>query len=165
MGWEHRIVAQVPNDPGTYVLLLESGNCLEVKVGKLGVVRMHPGYYLYVGSALGPGGLRARLARHAREKKSHHWHIDYLVPHTHILEIWYTDDARKIEHQVVGLISSVLKVDLPLVGFGSSDCGCESHLFYMSCHPSPDGLRRAIGRVGGENITWTRIRDPQESDL
>ncbi len=159
MGWEHRIAARVPAKSGTYVLILESMNRQEVKVGKLGVMRMRPGFYFYVGSALGPGGLKARLAHHARKSKSRHWHIDYVTAHTHWEEIWFTVCARKIEHQVVGLISSQLEVDLPLVGFGASDCECESHFFYASCKPSPDGIKKAIGTVGGERLIWTRIWD------
>ena len=37
----------------------------EVPIGKLGVLHMLPGIYVYVGSALGPGGLAARIERHA----------------------------------------------------------------------------------------------------
>jgi len=37
------------------------------------------GVYLYVGSARGFGGLKARVARHLRAVKKVHWHVDYLL--------------------------------------------------------------------------------------
>jgi Uri superfamily endonuclease len=36
-----------------------------------------PGY-LYVGSAFGRGGLRARVGHHARRAVRFHWHVDYI---------------------------------------------------------------------------------------
>jgi Uri superfamily endonuclease len=135
----------------------------EVKIGKEGMMHLRPGFYLYVGSALGPGGLKARLARHARDDKSYHWHIDYLAPHTHMVQIWYTVYARKIEHQVVDLIFSHLEVDIPLIGFGSSDCGCDAHLFYAPRRPSSKRVRQVIGRMGCETFNWKCVSDPQDA--
>ena len=40
------------------------------------------GKWYYVGSALEPGGLRVRIAHHARIAARPHWHIDYLRRHT-----------------------------------------------------------------------------------
>lgn len=154
---ENRIKAQVPRKPGTYLLLFESGKHDEVKIGKAGVLQVRPGFYLYVGSAFSPGGLRARLARHTREDKRNHWHIDYLSRHLQLVEIWFTDTPRQIEHQVAGFISSHLEVGLPLIGFGSSDCECDTHLFYTHRRPSVGQLRDTIGILGGERIPWERI--------
>ncbi len=154
---ENQIAAQVPKKPGTYLLLFESGKRGEVKVGKVGVLQVRFGFYLYVGSAFGPGGLRARLERHTREDKVNHWHIDYLSRHLQLVEIWFTDAPRKIEHQVAGFVSSHLEVGLPLVGFGSSDCECDAHLFYANMRPTVERLRDAIGILGGERIPWVRI--------
>ena len=65
-------------EPGTYILVLRSTEHCSVKVGRLGVLRLEPGYYAYAGSALGPGGVGARLGRHLRGPRRAHWHIDYL---------------------------------------------------------------------------------------
>src|ERR1017187_2023294 len=46
--------------PGTYVLVLRCSSNRTIRVGCLGSIRLRPGYYLYVGSGFGPGGLRAR---------------------------------------------------------------------------------------------------------
>ena len=48
---------------GIYALVLHLEHREEITVGKLGTVTFPAGYYLYVGSALGPGGLEARLAQ------------------------------------------------------------------------------------------------------
>jgi len=44
--------------PGTYALLLSSATDSSIRVGRLGDLRLRPRYYVYVGSALGPGGVR-----------------------------------------------------------------------------------------------------------
>ena len=50
-------------DPGTYVLVLRSDKNQTVQVGRWGLLNIHPGYYLYVGSAFGAGGVRAQAMR------------------------------------------------------------------------------------------------------
>jgi len=57
-------------EPGTYALLLKLDKQERITVGRLGTFDFPAGYYLYVGSALGPGGLQARLARHRRDNES-----------------------------------------------------------------------------------------------
>ena len=74
---------------GTYALVLASTKAAPVRVGKLGSLQLQPGFYVYVGSAHGPGGLRARLAHHLEPTARPHWHIDYLRAHTNPEEVWY----------------------------------------------------------------------------
>ena len=62
---------------GSYILLLDLDNNLEIPVGKLGNISFQKGHYVYVGSAL--NGLDARIKRHLRKHKKIHWHIDYLL--------------------------------------------------------------------------------------
>ena len=64
--------------PGTYVLILQSLRTGKAQIGRWREIALYPGFYLYVGSAFGPGGVRARVSRHYRKTKQHHWHIDYL---------------------------------------------------------------------------------------
>src|SRR5208337_3227365 len=68
--------------PGTYALLLSTASDAEIRVGRLGDMRLQSGFYVYVGSALGPGGVRARVNHHMRASPRHHWHIDYVRPQT-----------------------------------------------------------------------------------
>ena len=69
---------RLPPRPGTYVLVLRVSKRLEILVGKLGKLVVQPGFYLYTGSAMGPGGLAARVGRHCRHEKRLRWHVDYL---------------------------------------------------------------------------------------
>lgn len=46
-------------EPGTYALVLASSKASSVRIGGLSILRLQPGFYVYVGSALGPGGLCA----------------------------------------------------------------------------------------------------------
>ena len=68
----------LPSLLGTYALVLRVSGCPEIAVGKLGVLAAQPGFYVYVGSALGPGGLAARVGTHYRHAKRLRWHVDYL---------------------------------------------------------------------------------------
>jgi Uri superfamily endonuclease len=45
-------------------------------------MRLRHGYYLYLGSALGLGGLRTRIADRQKPSLRPHWHFDYLRAHT-----------------------------------------------------------------------------------
>ena len=51
------------------MLVLQSMHEQSILVGRLGTLDVHPGTYVYVGSAFGPGGLRARTNRHASANK------------------------------------------------------------------------------------------------
>jgi Uri superfamily endonuclease len=55
------------------------------------------GRFLYCGSANGPGGLSARLARHMRHGKSVHWHIDQLTERGIITGSWIVPNGRQCE--------------------------------------------------------------------
>ena len=72
------LIQSIPAEPGSYLLWLGLPGELELSVGQLGAFRFPAGDYLYLGSAHGPGGLRARLGRHLRGDGKTHWHIDYL---------------------------------------------------------------------------------------
>jgi Uri superfamily endonuclease len=66
------------------VLVLRLDTPQTIAIGRLGSIDFPVGWYLYVGSAHGPGGLHARLARHRRRlggTKRAHWHVDYLREH------------------------------------------------------------------------------------
>jgi Uri superfamily endonuclease len=63
---------------GTYALILRSHSKATTQVGRWGRINLETGYYIYIGSAFGPGGVRARVSRHFRKEKRKHWHIDYL---------------------------------------------------------------------------------------
>jgi hypothetical protein len=45
---------------GTYALVLSLDSATTLRVGRRGAYRIEPGFYVYVGTAFGPGGVKAR---------------------------------------------------------------------------------------------------------
>ncbi|MEK7755214.1 MAG: GIY-YIG nuclease family protein [Acidobacteriota bacterium] len=81
-------------DPGAYALMLRCRKEARVRVGGLGWMHLRRGFYVYLGSALGPGGVRARVARHLRPPARPHWHIDYLRANAAVEGVWCCYDCR-----------------------------------------------------------------------
>ncbi len=98
-------------------------------------MRLQPGFYVYVGSALGAGGLRARIMHHLRRAKAPRWHIDYLRMHVPVDQIWCTCLQLRLEHQWAQAFETLPGGSVPLPGFGASDCDCRSHLFFYRRRP------------------------------
>lgn len=99
-------------------------------------VPLRKGYYIYIGSAFGPGGFTARLNRHLRAEKKMHWHIDYLLAAARVHKIYTIAAHRDLEHALAGAFARSAAYSIPLPRFGSSDCGCPAHVFYSSRKPS-----------------------------
>ena len=91
-----------------------------------------PGIYLYIGSAFGSGGLRARIAHHRKIATRPHWHIDYLRPKTSLKSAWYSCDADKREHLWAEVAGEMDGATVLLGRFGARDCSCATHLFYFA---------------------------------
>jgi Uri superfamily endonuclease len=127
---------------GTYALILSCSRDELVQIGKLGLLQLRRGFYIYVGSALGSGGVRARVAHHREVSQRPHWHIDYLRPHTSLDRIWYSHDRARCEHQWARLIHALRGASVPVAGFGSSDCKCKAHLFFFTKRPSFRAFRQ-----------------------
>ena len=121
---------------GTYALILVSSSERLIEIGKLGQLLLQPGYYVYVGSAFGPGGLKARIGHHSGISQRPHWHIDYLRSALLLDEVWYTYDSEQHEHQWADILKCLKGATLPIAGFGASDCSCKSHLSLFSAKPS-----------------------------
>lgn len=115
--------------PGSYALVLESPSRATTRVGRWGRLELGVGYYVYVGSAFGPGGVRARVSRHLREEKRSHWHIDYLRGLVSPVGVWLSYDDRRLEHEWARVLAGAPGM-ASVEKFGCSDCDCESHLFY-----------------------------------
>ncbi len=130
--------------PGTYTLILSSAVEKPIKIGQLGTIFIKPGFYVYIGSAFGPGGLKARIKHHINHSSRPHWHLDYLSPALKLCEIWYTYDQIRREHQWATIHSQTRGSIRPLPGFGSSDCRCPSHLFFYKSKPSGNHFRRKV---------------------
>ena len=119
---------------GTYLLLLECNNKAKLSIGKLGKIYTEPGYYLYVGSAFGPGGIQARIRHHRKTAARPHWHIDYLRSAAELMDAWCVYGSHCEHEWATGLMQNEAAT-MPLKGFGSSDCDCATHLFYFRRKP------------------------------
>lgn len=101
-----------------------------------------PGRYCYLGSAHGPGGIRARCRRHLAGSARPHWHIDWIARHAARIRALPVPDAKECT-----LVRRLLRgpgVSVPVAGFGSSDCRrCPAHLIATSLDPLT--LARRLG--------------------
>jgi sugar fermentation stimulation protein A len=115
-------------DSGSYLIMLEIPRPCDVETGALGTLRYEAGWYVYAGSAR--KNLSARIKRHLRRtRKKQHWHIDYLSPQAARIKAYPVCSYRNLE---CSLAAALKKLGGTAVSrFGSSDCRCESHLFYF----------------------------------
>ncbi len=132
--------------PGTYALLLRLQAPIELRVGRLGQIHFESPFYLYFGSAFGPGGLRARVAHHLHPARRAHWHIDYLRQVAEVVGAWYTCDAVRLECTWANAASTLRGVS-PVPRFGSSDCRCHTHLLAVNRLPSLPAFRRQLNAL------------------
>jgi len=100
-----------------------------ISAGKLPVTLFKQGTYLYVGRA--KNNLFARLNRHLRKGKKLFWHIDYLLQKAKIEEIWIKRNFLEECKIALEIKNSLKDSIIPIKKFGSSDCNCVSHLFYL----------------------------------
>lgn len=124
-----RPASPFPARGGTYVLMLKARSTRICRIGRLGAVTVPAGTLFYVGSALGPGGLRARLTRHTRPVERRHWHVDYLRQVAAVAGVYWLADGERHEHVLAAALARAPGLEVPLPGFGASDCRCSAHLF------------------------------------
>ncbi len=133
--------------PGVYVLVLEAS--ARVSVGRLGLVEFD-GWYLYVGSARGPGGL-SRVRRHfqyaSRRDPPARWHIDRLLGIGALRGALLAATDADLECELSEATGAQL--ERACLGFGASDCGCRSHLYAARSEGGAIRAgRRALRAVG-----------------
>jgi Uri superfamily endonuclease len=149
------------NTVGTYALILENKRSRNIQVGKLGKFSFPPGWYVYTGSAFGPGGLTSRVGRHFKQKKKCRWHIDYVSTHLSVTRAWYTTSPEKLEcpwaRHFLDLGGSILAK-----GFGASDCGCHTHLFFFSVPPLFSDFQKSAAPISVKQMTAEDLSDPNQ---
>jgi len=129
---------ELPEYKGTYVLIASVWQMKRLEIGSLGKFDIVPGFYAYVGSAFGAGGLRARIGHHLESTATPHWHIDYLLQVATPVEVWFNTQNRKLERHWADLMVDLPGFRVPIARFGSSDYhrSRSSHLFYSKRRPS-----------------------------
>lgn len=119
-----------PRTAGAYVLAVRLPAPLALNIPRLGSPRLPAGMYAYCGSARGPGGLAARIARHLRLDKARRWHIDHLTTTAPVSRIFWEVDGDECA-LVDCLLEAGATASVP--GFGSSDCrSCPAHLLAVT---------------------------------
>ncbi|MFH1490573.1 MAG: GIY-YIG nuclease family protein [Pseudomonadota bacterium] len=106
------------------------------------------GYYAYVGSAHGPGGLKSRIHRHLIEEKKSVWHIDYLRKEAAPIEVWVSGHEKKPESVWADALL-LMKGAHPVENFGNTDdTKSRTHLCHFYDKPSARAFRRLIMQIG-----------------
>jgi len=129
----------------TYIILIENYKDREVFIGRLGKLNFSKGIYAYIGS--GKKNIMARIKRHLSNNKKIFWHIDYLLNRkTRIKEVWISSKEAecKMAKYFVKYGFSYIK------NFGSSDCRCQSHLFFV--HNNRRKIRNILKKMKFKNI-------------
>jgi len=114
------------SDSGVYIAVFRLLRRRRIQVGRLGQFLFEPGFYFYVGSA--QRNLSSRLARHARQRKLLHWHIDCLSCRATMFGAIIMPGPRRRECELAEDLSARFELAVPR--FGASDCRCPGHLFY-----------------------------------
>lgn len=129
---------------GVYCLQIRLDTPKTLHIGALGNIDFRAGYYIYVGSALGSGGL-SRVSRHIRFYREHYrkpkWHIDYLTMHAVLEKTYCTETEERLECELASAVGGDC-----VPRFGCSDCDCTSHLYYRPTSPEHD-IRTAFKKI------------------
>jgi len=83
---------------GSYAIILHLISGHSLQIGKLGKFFFPKGYYAYVGSAYGPGGLASRIHHHLTVSPNPHWHVDYFRKISIPIEVWVSEQKDRQEH-------------------------------------------------------------------
>ncbi|AKI96997.1 GIY-YIG nuclease family protein [Kosmotoga pacifica] len=112
-------------DKGSYVLLIKVDKRLEVKTMARSF-EIFPGYYCYIGSAMGT--LSGRIGRHLKGAKKRFWHIDFLLTEARIVLAILVPSSIKTEERISRLFA---KFGEAVEHFGASDCDTSSNLYQI----------------------------------
>jgi Uri superfamily endonuclease len=132
----------LPVAPGVYAVHFRLQSPVSLTIGSLGIHLLAAGEYIYVGSARGAGGIRARLGRHLRGSRKVRWHVDFLRSVSQVEAFAYEILEEKgdlpvfkkaavpAECRIIQAICQWDRAYIPVAGFGASDCrhGCAAHL-------------------------------------
>ncbi len=116
---------------GCYLLLYINRKRFSADIGALGRRDFPRGFYVYVGS--GMRNLFGRIGYHRRKSEKRHWHLDYIKDRfTFLTDIpIVTMSRRECSLSLKMLEEGGRGID----GFGSTDCRCNSHLYFFESNP------------------------------
>ena len=153
----------IPKAAGTYALYIDLSRTETLIVGSLGTHQFQKGYYLYIGTAQGPGGLYARVNRHLRPvgEKRQHWHIDKLLSKAEIQEVCWQTGSPSTECDWADAFEQ-FGVRFPF-GFGASDCRCSGHLIRLNDENATTDDWHVLPGFDQGSIHWsTALRETRQ---
>lgn len=142
----------LPKTKGAYALHLHVASPKDVQIGRLGRFSFPAGDYIYLGSALGPGGLAARINRHVRGDGHLYWNIDYLREKAVLIGFCYLETEQRLECLWSQTLASLPQACIPVPHFGNSDCkisgrSCAAHLVSFCLKITPQKLQEMLVAV------------------
>jgi Uri superfamily endonuclease len=155
-------MTELPESKGAYILIASVAQTKRLTIGRLGEFIIIPGFYAYVGSACGHGGIRARVSHHLESIAQPHWHIDYLLGFATPIEVWCAISDRKLEQDWAKMLQDSPKFHTPISRFGSSDYHRTrtTHLFYSKRRPLfrwfEEKIREVLSRASEFNSSFFR---------
>lgn len=126
------------SDKGVYCVIFKNEAYIPDN-GRFEGFEFRQGYHVYVGSAMGSGGLK-RLKRHVllslTKDKRPRWHVDQLLMSSNfdLVCVVYSLANGPTECQLAEKLNKAMNGN-NIRSFGSSDCNCPSHLFHSETCP------------------------------
>ena len=140
---------------GVYILILRLDQESYIQIGKFGNFQFRKGFYAYIGSALGIGGVK-RVDRHFNvstgKNPTRKWHIDYLSSKSKIIGAMLIPTEEAIECKLARRLIKISGISI-IPGFGCTDCTCETHLIYTEDEPK-SMIIEACKDIGIDNIVY-----------
>ena len=122
---------------GVYCLVMYLDKNRRIRAGRH-EYSFEEGFYCFVNSE--PKNLYDKIKNHVSvasraEKALLRSNIDYLLQHGYIIEVVKHRTKDRLECQFNQRVLSLPGCEIPVRGFGSSDCKCSSHLAYFEEKP------------------------------
>ncbi len=139
----------LPKASGSYCLIAFLPEACTIQFGK-NTAFFPRGWYAYVGSAM--KGLEKRMARHARQEKKKHWHIDFFLEKARVCALLAMPSPRREECEKSKALEKIGGI-VVAEKFGSTDCRCKTHLYFFAQPPMMmEDFRRALGIPMGSKV-------------
>jgi len=157
------------SEKGVYALVMRLDHDRTITIGKLSTFDFDAGWYVYLGSAHGGGGVKARTDRHRRpdDQKKKKWNVDYFRPFAPISEIWFSHAQAIFEHEWARFVRRMSGAYIPVEKFGANDCdfGCGAHLFHFLDRPFPAAFRAdLLSRLPKHHPVYVEFVEPHATD-
>ncbi|MFO0806751.1 MAG: GIY-YIG nuclease family protein [Gemmataceae bacterium] len=145
---------------GTYIAFYYLARPVKrFRIGALGTFDFPAGYYAYVGTAFGGGGVKKRTERHRTRISNARWNIDYLKRHCKPVALWWTHDRAKVEFHWAEILGSMPGRSFPAPRFGAADNDkAEAHLVRFAKMPSFADFRRRVETAMSGHAPLHKIR-------